>query len=127
MVPAPVQFTLPDLLYLCPLEGATNPYYEGVAAEARAWINSFDVFTDRKRAFFILGCNELLVSHVYAYAGEEEFRTACDFVSPYLLYPYYFLILGTAPRLTFSLSLMNSAMNRTGRMHFPLETYSSTP
>ena len=84
MVPAPVQFTLPDLLSLCPLERATNPHYERVVAEARAWINSFDVLTDRRRAFFmLLGCSELLVSHAYAYAGYEEFRTACDLVSPY--------------------------------------------
>ncbi|KAG5636068.1 hypothetical protein H0H81_009214 [Sphagnurus paluster] len=58
------QFILPDLLSGCPIRGGVNPHYEEGAAESRAWINSFNVFTDRKRAFFVLGCNELLVSHV---------------------------------------------------------------
>jgi hypothetical protein len=119
----PVQFTLPDLLSLCPLEGATNPHYERIAAESRAWIHSFDVLPDQKRAFFISGCSELLVSHAYAYAGDEEFRTVCDVVSPDLLCPYYLLILGTAPRSTFSSSSTNSAMKWTGTRHFPPETY----
>lgn len=77
----PNQFILPDLLATCPLDGATSPHYEKGAAESRAWINSYNVFTDRKRAFFVLGSNELLASHVYAYTGYEEFRTCCDFVS----------------------------------------------
>jgi len=80
------QFILPDLLVACPLEGATNPHYEKGAAESRTWINGYNVFTDRKRAFFVLGSNELLCSHVYAYAGYEQFRTACDFVCNYHLY-----------------------------------------
>ncbi|KAG6844953.1 hypothetical protein H0H87_002067 [Tephrocybe sp. NHM501043] len=75
------QFLLPDLLGLCPLDGGVNPHYEKGAAESRAWINSYNVFTDRKRAFFVLGSNELLVSHAYNYAGYEQFRTCCDFVS----------------------------------------------
>jgi hypothetical protein len=75
------QFTLPDLLAGCPLEDATNPWYKQAAAESRAWINSYNIFTDRKRAFFIQGSNELLCSHVYCYAGYEQFRTCCDFVS----------------------------------------------
>ncbi|KAF8072026.1 terpenoid synthase [Lyophyllum atratum] len=75
------QFSLPDLLATCHLEGGVNPHYEKGAAESRAWINSYNVFTDRKRAFFVLGSNELLVSHVYNYAGYEEFRTCCDFVN----------------------------------------------
>lgn len=74
------QFILPDFLATCPLEGATNPHYEQGAAESRIWINSYDVFTDRKRAFFVLGSNELLCSRVYAYAGYERFRASCDFV-----------------------------------------------
>ncbi|KAG6850710.1 hypothetical protein H0H93_009868 [Arthromyces matolae] len=75
------KFRLPDLLSSCPIDGGVNPHYETGAAESRAWINSYNVFTDRKRAFFVLGCNELLVSHVYNYAGYEEFRTCCDFVN----------------------------------------------
>lgn len=75
------QFTLPDLLSVCPLNGSTNPHYKEAAAESRAWINSYNVFTDEKRAFFIQGSNELLVSHTYPYAGYEQFRTCCDFVN----------------------------------------------
>jgi hypothetical protein len=77
----PTQILLPDLLAICQLEGATNPHYEKGAAESRAWINSYNVFTDRKRAFFVLGSNELLVSHAYPYAAYDAFRTCCDFVS----------------------------------------------
>ncbi|KAG6909950.1 Linoleate 10R-lipoxygenase cop4 [Tephrocybe rancida] len=75
------QFLLPDLLAMCSLTGGVNPHYEKGAAESRAWINSYNVFTDRKRAFFVLGSNELLVSHAYNYAGYEQFRTCCDFVN----------------------------------------------
>ncbi|KAG6854388.1 hypothetical protein C0991_007379 [Blastosporella zonata] len=75
------QFLLPDLPAACPFDGGVNPHYEKGAAESRAWINSYNVFTDRKRAFFVLGSNELLVSHVYNYAGYEQFRTCCDFVN----------------------------------------------
>lgn len=76
------QFYLPDLLALStPFKGSTNPHYKRGAAESRAWINSFNVFTDRKRAFFIQGCNELLVSHTYPHAGYDEFRTCCDFIN----------------------------------------------
>ncbi|KAH9481651.1 Bifunctional terpene synthase Agr4 [Psilocybe cubensis] len=75
------QFVLPDLLESCPLKDATNPYYKEAAAESRAWINGYDIFTDRKRAEFIQGQNELLCSHVYWYAGREQLRTTCDFVN----------------------------------------------
>lgn len=74
-------FTLPDLLAICPLAGSTNPHYAKAAAESSAWINGYNLFTDRKRAFFIQGSNELLVSHTYPYAGYEQFRTCCDFVN----------------------------------------------
>jgi hypothetical protein len=74
------QFILPDISATCPLEGATNPHYDQGAAESRTWINSYDIFRDRKRAFFVLGSNELLCSRVYAYAGCDQFRTSCDFV-----------------------------------------------
>jgi len=78
---SPRQFHLPDLIASCPLKDATNPYYKEAAAESRAWINNYDkVFTDRKRAFFVQGSNELLCSHVYPYAGHEQLRTTCDFV-----------------------------------------------
>jgi hypothetical protein len=74
------QFRLPDLFTHCALKASTNPHYKEAAAESRAWINSYDIFTDRKRAFFIQGQNELLCSYVYQYAGYEQFRTTCDFV-----------------------------------------------
>jgi hypothetical protein len=74
------QFRLPDLFTHCTLKASTNPHYKEAAAESRAWINSYDIFTDRKRAFLIQGQSELLCSYVYQYAGYEQFRTACDFV-----------------------------------------------
>ncbi|KAF9534914.1 isoprenoid synthase domain-containing protein [Crepidotus variabilis] len=77
----PRKFRLPDLISACPLKDATNPHYEKAAAESRAWINSYNIFADRKRAHFIQGQNELLCSHVYCFAGYEEFRTTCDFVN----------------------------------------------
>lgn len=61
--------------------GYSNPYYKEASAASRAWVNGYDVFTDRKRAFFVQGCNELLVSRTYPYAGYEQFRTCCDFVN----------------------------------------------
>ncbi|PCH42339.1 terpenoid synthase [Wolfiporia cocos MD-104 SS10] len=81
MSSSPRQFMLPDLIAMCPLKGSTNPHYVKAAAESSAWINSYNLFTDRKRAFFIQGSNELLVSHTYPYAGYEQFRTCCDFVN----------------------------------------------
>ncbi|THH18124.1 hypothetical protein EW146_g2812 [Bondarzewia mesenterica] len=76
------RFYIPDLLSLStPFKGSTNPHYKKAAAESRAWVNSYNFFTDRKRADFIQGCNELLVSHTYPHAGYEEFRTCCDFVN----------------------------------------------
>ncbi|OCH95452.1 terpenoid synthase [Obba rivulosa] len=78
---SPQQFFLPDLLSVCPLRGSTNPHYAQAAVESSAWVNGYNLFTDRKRAYFIQGSNELLVSHTYPYAGYEQFRTCCDFVN----------------------------------------------
>ena len=75
------QFTLPDLKSMCPLKDATNPHHKAAAAESRAWMNSFQVFTDEKRAEFIAGSNELLVSHTYPFASHERFRVCCDFIN----------------------------------------------
>ncbi|KAF8920212.1 isoprenoid synthase domain-containing protein [Mucidula mucida] len=75
------QFVLPDLLSACPLKGATNPYYQKAARESSAWINSYNIFSPQKRAFFERGYNELLVAHTYPYADYEQFRTCCDFVN----------------------------------------------
>lgn len=63
------QFRLPDLIATCPLKGDINPHYKEAGAESAAWINSYNVFTDRKKAYFMQGCNELLVAHTYPYAG----------------------------------------------------------
>lgn len=75
------QFILPDLHSMCPLKDATNPHHKTAAAESRAWINSFKVFSDEKRAEFIAGSNELLVSHAYPFASFERFRVCCDFIN----------------------------------------------
>ncbi|CCM04975.1 uncharacterized protein FIBRA_07173 [Fibroporia radiculosa] len=75
------QFVLPDLLAAVPFKGATSQHYTKAAAESSAWVNSYNLFGDRKRAEFIQGSNELLVSHTYPYADYEQFRTCCDFVN----------------------------------------------
>ena len=75
------QFRIPDLHADVPLKDSTNPHYRAAAAKSRAWINSFHIFKNRKRVDFIQGLNELLCSHVYCFAGYEQFRTTCDFVS----------------------------------------------
>ncbi|KAJ3768232.1 hypothetical protein FB446DRAFT_650790 [Lentinula raphanica] len=62
-------FSLPDLFAVCPLEGAINPHYKEAGAESAEWINSYNVFVDRQKAFFRQSCNELLVAHAYPYAG----------------------------------------------------------
>ncbi|KAL9714201.1 Bifunctional terpene synthase Agr4 [Leucoagaricus gongylophorus] len=77
----PQQFRIPDLLADVPLRDSTNPHYRAAATESRAWINSFHIFNNRKRVDFIQGLNELLCSHVYCFAGYEQFRTTCDFVN----------------------------------------------
>ena len=74
-------FRLPDLHSVCPLQGSTSPHYEAAARESSAWVNSYNFFVDRKRAEFVQGCNELLVSHTYPYADFDQFRTCCDFVN----------------------------------------------
>ncbi|KZT73096.1 terpenoid synthase [Daedalea quercina L-15889] len=81
MSDSPCHFVLPDLFGLCTFKSSTNPHYTSAAAESSAWINGYNIFTDRKRAYFIQGCNELLVSYTYPYADYEQFRTCCDFVN----------------------------------------------
>ncbi|KZT29709.1 terpenoid synthase [Neolentinus lepideus HHB14362 ss-1] len=80
---SPTQFYIPDLPAVCPLvEGSsTNPHYEKAGVESSRWVSNYKIFTNRKRLFFVLGSNELLVSHTYPYAGYEEFRTVCDLVN----------------------------------------------
>ncbi|KAH9940985.1 isoprenoid synthase domain-containing protein [Amylocystis lapponica] len=75
------QFILPDLLAICPLTGSTSSHHARAALESSAWVDSYHIFVDRKRAYFIQGSNELLVSHTYPRAEYEQFRTVCDFVN----------------------------------------------
>ncbi|KAI0649319.1 terpenoid synthase [Trametes meyenii] len=75
------QFSLPDLLAVCPLIGSTNPHYAQAAAESSAWVQSYNILAPRKLAFLLQGSSELLVSHAYPYAPYEQFRTCCDFVN----------------------------------------------
>ncbi|TFY78436.1 hypothetical protein EWM64_g5579 [Hericium alpestre] len=77
-----VQFTIPDLFGLSTVfTDAVNPHWERASAESRAWVNGFQMFNDKRAAFFLSGQSELLVSHAYPYAGYEEYRTVCDFVN----------------------------------------------
>nr|BDI63092.1 sesquiterpene synthase [Auriscalpium vulgare] len=79
---SPTHFVLPDLLSLStPFQDATNPHWKRVAAESRNWVNSYKVFSDRRRAFFFQGQSELLTSHCYPYADAEEYRMCCDFIN----------------------------------------------
>ncbi|KAI0065942.1 terpenoid synthase [Artomyces pyxidatus] len=81
-MPSATHFVLPDLLSLSiAFPDATNPHWKPAAAESRDWVNSYKVFSDRRRAFFFQGQSELLVSHCYPYAEFEQFRTCCDFVN----------------------------------------------
>ena len=75
------QFTLPDLLAVCPFQDKTNPHYERAAAESTAWVKSYNIFSERKLAFLLKGSSELLVSHAYPSAPYEQFRACCDFVN----------------------------------------------
>ena len=76
------RFILPDLISMSsPFKDATNPHWKRASAESRTWVNSYSIFSDRRRAFFLQGQSELLVSHAYPYAAYEEFRTCCDFVN----------------------------------------------
>ena len=75
-------FYLPDLLSLSvQFKGSTNPHWEKAAAESIAWVNSYNILTDRKRAFFTQCSIELLMSHTYPFASYDEFRTCCDFAN----------------------------------------------
>ncbi|THH14398.1 hypothetical protein EW146_g5932 [Bondarzewia mesenterica] len=76
------QFTLPDLFAVSTaFKDTTNPHWKRASIESKSWVNSYHVFSDRRRAFFLQGQSELLVSHAYPYADYEEFRTCCDFVN----------------------------------------------
>lgn len=130
----PQSFLLPDLRASCPLKDATNPYTKEASAESRAWINSYDIFTDRKRAFFVQGSNELLCSHTYSYAGHHQLRTTCDFVRLFVLSFYLreSIRLGLGAdffifRLIFYLSQMKLVTTKMEWMHAELAKYLLTP
>lgn len=50
-----MQFVLPDLYSSCPFNGRSNPAHGEAGAESRAWLESYDMFTDRKKAFIVSG------------------------------------------------------------------------
>ncbi|OCH86166.1 terpenoid synthase [Obba rivulosa] len=79
--PVPAWIILPDLIALCPFEGSINTHYPEAAHESSAWIDSFKMFKDRKREFFLQGGSELLCAHVFPYADYDKFRTCCDFIN----------------------------------------------
>ncbi|KAI0649321.1 terpenoid synthase [Trametes meyenii] len=81
MSSSPSSFVLPDLHAVTPFKGSFNPHYAEAAAESSAWANSYSVFSDAKRAFFLQAGSELLCAHAYPYADYERFRTTCDFVN----------------------------------------------
>lgn len=80
-MPSSQVLNLPDLVGLCPFPYSSNPHCEQAGAESAAWIERYNVFRDRKRAFFMQTCSELLVSRAYPYADFEGARTCCDFVN----------------------------------------------
>lgn len=56
-------------------------YFSVPGAESSAWVDSFNFFTDRKRAHFERSFMELLGSYMFPYADFEEFRTCCDLMN----------------------------------------------
>ncbi|KAF5309463.1 hypothetical protein D9619_012389 [Psilocybe cf. subviscida] len=75
------QIRLPDLFKGCPLTTSVSPYYKEAAEESKAWINSYDIFNDRKRTFIAQAEIEQLASYFYPFAGYEQFRTTCDLLN----------------------------------------------
>lgn len=76
------QYRLPDLVSLSTsFTDATNLHWTRASIESNEWINSYNVFSDRRSVFFRQGQSELLASHAWPYAGYEEFRTCCDYVN----------------------------------------------
>ncbi|KAH9925105.1 isoprenoid synthase domain-containing protein [Fomitopsis serialis] len=81
MSSTPRSFVLPDLLALCPFKASINPHHASAAAASSAWVDSYRIFPDRKRAAFTHECYELLVSYVIPNADHEHLRMCCDFVN----------------------------------------------
>ncbi|KAH9915132.1 isoprenoid synthase domain-containing protein [Fomitopsis serialis] len=81
MATIPDSFILPDLMFVLPFKHSFNPHYERAAKASSAWVNSYWVVPERKRAFFQQGGNELLSAHAFPYAGYEELRIAMDMIN----------------------------------------------
>ncbi|TFY62989.1 hypothetical protein EVJ58_g3512 [Rhodofomes roseus] len=72
-------FVLPDLLSVVPYEHSFNSaHYEQAMKESSAWVNSYDIVPEHKRAYFEQGDIELTCAHVYPYADFDELRTAMN-------------------------------------------------
>ncbi|TFY54399.1 hypothetical protein EVJ58_g8887 [Rhodofomes roseus] len=78
---SPGSFVLPDLMPLLPFKGSYNSHFERAAKASSAWVNSYRIVSDRKRAFFQQGGSELLCAYAYSYAGYEELRATMDLVN----------------------------------------------
>ncbi|KAH9838516.1 terpenoid synthase [Rhodofomes roseus] len=74
-------FVLPDLLSMLPFKHSFNStHYEPAMKESSAWVNSYDIVPEHKRAYFEHGDTELVCAHVYPYANFDELRTAMNLV-----------------------------------------------
>lgn len=74
-------FLLPDLQKTCPFPPSLNPYYETVASESKAWIDSFGILSTRQQRRFSKSDLELLAAHAYPYADRNGYRTCCDYMN----------------------------------------------
>jgi len=72
-----MQFTLPDLQGIYPFPPATNPHYDAVVPEARAWAKGFGIPSPKKQSQLSASPPELLAAWAYPYASLEGFRTCC--------------------------------------------------
>ncbi|KAG0708193.1 isoprenoid synthase domain-containing protein [Suillus ampliporus] len=82
MSSALIQYTLPDLLSLCPFDfSKPSPHLLECSAESKAWVTRFNVFDDKHIAIMEKSQSGLLCALAYPYAGREGFRTTCDFVN----------------------------------------------
>ena len=72
-----MHFILPDLQGICLFPPASNPHYDSVVPETRAWANSFGILSPNKQGRLTASPPELLATHTYPYACAEGFRTCC--------------------------------------------------
>jgi len=82
MSSALTQYTLPDLLSLCPFEfSKPNPHLEECNAESMAWVTNFNILNDKHIAIMEKSQTSLISALTYPYAGREDFRMICDFIN----------------------------------------------